>query len=374
MLCYFILQNKMAQHEKCTIYDSKKENLIILGKKIFDGEVVVFPCETVYGIGASLFDETAINTIYKLKNRPHSNPLIVHCLGIHDSQSYLDLNHIELSIFNKLIANFSPGPITYLCKASDNLPNYILKNNSYVGIRIPENKVFRDLLQYSNVPICAPSANITNKTSSTSIDHIKKYFEHKNVSIINDNNYICKYGIESTIVKIDNNILTIMRHGAILESKLEEFVKKFNQISDTKIVLEKEVDKIKCPGQHKLHYAPEKPIFIAKFIDFSNSNLDFPKDLSNLTKKYFEKVLFIDYNSLGIKYKKFCYGYVDLSEKGDINEAMFNLYNVFHQSDKLDCEKIFVYDFSFVKDSKSIWDKILKASENKAIAIPLQLL
>ena len=363
----------MDLNKKCVVYDSSKKNLIILGQKILNGEIVVFPTETVYGIGCNIFNEKTLEQIYKLKKHQSSNSLIIHCLGFHDSKQYIDLNSNETTIFNKLLEKFSPGPITYLCKASNFVPKYLI-NNRYIGIRIPENKVFRDLLHYSNVPICAPSANLSNKTSSTSIEHVYKYFEHQNINILNDNNYECKYGIESTIVKIENNILTIVRQGVILETELEKFVENYNKTESQNIVLKGEFDIKAGSEKHTLHYSPNKPMYIAKFIDFSNSNLDFPKDLSNLTKKYFESVLFIDYNSLGLKYKDYCYGYVDLSKDGDIKEAMFNLYNVLHQSDKLDCEKILVYDFSFIKDSKSIWDKILKATEGQQIAIPTQLL
>ena len=77
---------------------------------------------------------------------------------------------------------------------------------------------------------------------------------------------------------------------------------------------------------------------------------------------------------MAIDYKEKFYGYVDLSQKGDILEAMFNLYNIFHQTDSIDCKKIFIYDFSHIINSESIWDKIIKASENKIISIPRSLL
>jgi L-threonylcarbamoyladenylate synthase len=362
------------REQLCKTYTSTDKNLRLLGEKITNSELVIFPTETVYGIGGNLFSKTAIENIYKIKNRPTTNPLIVHCLGQYDASTLIEINELENKIFSSLINTFSPGPITYLLKSSENIPDYIRNVSDYVAIRFPKNKILRSLIQYSGVPICAPSANISTRTSSTSLEHVYKYFRNTKINIINDNDYVCEHGIESTIIKIENNILTIMRQGAILLKDIEEFIKTYNTKNDSTIILKDTLNKPICPGQYKLHYSPNKPTYILNIIDFNSSELKFPKNLKDITNKYLSETILIDFNSLGFKYRNLFLGYVDLSKSGDMKEAMFNLYNVFHQTDSLNCTKILVYNFSFVKDSGSIWDKIVKASENKILSIPLELL
>lgn len=359
--------------ESCTIYSSTPKDLKLLGNKLNQGELVIVPTETVYGIAGSLFDKNAIENIYRIKKRPITNPLIVHCLGYYDALSLIKLNELENSIFSSLIKKFSPGPITYLVKSSDIIPSYINNNSGYIAIRFPKNKVFRDLIQYAGVPLCAPSANLSNKTSSTCLEHVYKYFEHKPINIINDNNYICEHGIESTIIKIKDNILTVMRSGAILNEDLKTFIESYNKTNKI-IILKDSLNETICPGQFKLHYSPEKPVYILKLIHFNSSQLEFPIDLKKITHKYLESIILIDFNSLGFKYKDKFLGYVDLSKSGDIKEAMFNLYNVFHQTNTIECSRILIYDFSFFKNTESIWDKIVKASEGKILSIPLELM
>ena len=370
----------------CKIYESTDINLKLLGEKITNSELVIFPTETVYGIGGNLYSKTAVEQIYKIKNRPITNPLIVHCLGRYDAETLIEITELENNIFSSLITRFSPGPITYLLKSSKNVPDYIRNISDYVAIRIPKNKIIRSLIQYSGGPICAPSANISTRTSSTSLEHVYKYFGNTKINIINDDNYVCEHGIESTIIKIENNTLTIMRHGAILLKDVEDFIKTYNAKNAVDIILGdplckplseplcKPLSEPQGPGQSKLHYSPNKPTYILNIIDFNSTDLNFPKDLKDITTKYLSDTILIDFNSLGFKYRDLFIGYVDLSKSGDIKEAMFNLYNVFHQTDSLTCSKLLIYNFSFVKDSESIWDKIVKASENKILSIPLELL
>ena len=352
--------------ESCIIYNSTPENLKLLGNKLIQGKLVIVPTETVYGIAGSLFDKNAIENIYKIKKQTSTNPLIVNCLGYYDALSLIKLNEPENRIFSSLIKKFSPGPITYLVKSSNIVPSYINNNNGYIAIRFPKNKVFRDLIQYAGVPLCVGSANLSNKISSTCLEHVYKYFEHKTINIINDNNYICEHGIESTIIKIEDNILTVVRRGAISNEDLNTFIGSYDKPNKT-IILKDSSNKTLCPVQFKLPNSSEKPVYILKLIHFNSSQLEFPIDLKKITHKYLESIVLIDFNSLGFKYKDKFLGYVDLSKSGDIKEAMFNLYNVFHQTDTIECSRILIYDFSFLKNTESIWDKIIKASEGKIL-------
>ena len=136
---------------------------------IKSGGVVAFPTETVYGLGANAFNKDAIEKIYKIKNRPSNNPLILHIANTKGGYCYWDLNSIERTIIEKL-SKFWPGPLTILAKRNKSIP--IICDRENIGIRVPNNKVARELIYNSGVPICAHSANLSGKVSSTTYEHV----------------------------------------------------------------------------------------------------------------------------------------------------------------------------------------------------------
>ena len=365
--------------KKCKILETSDKNLRKAGKNILDGELVIFPTETVYGIGANGLDSKSVEKIYKIKNRPVKNPIILHCLGFEDSIPFLDLTENESIIFKELTNQFWPGPLTIVAKSGDLIPNIVRANGNFVAFRAPSNKIARKLIQYSSVPIAAPSANISGKTSPTCLDHVLKYFDLHEITILNDKNYICKYGIESTVIKIDGFNLTILRKGIITKSEIEIYLMK-NELLDYKVKYNEKHDQteLSSPGMLKSHYCPDKPLYILNIVDYGNLiNIDKYKDnIKNVLDEYLDSSILIDFNSMAYKYKDKFMGYVDLSANGDFKEAIFNLYNVFHQVSKIECKKLFIYNFSHLKNeyNQALWERISKASEGKIIGIPLNLI
>ena len=357
------------EKSNCNIFENTDDNMKFLANKILEGDLVIFPTETVYGIGSNALDENSINKIYKIKNRPLNNPLIVHCLGYYDAKSLINISNEDDIVFKNLTEEFWPGPLTIVLKASEIIPKNVTCNTNYVGIRAPKHNCIRTLIQYAQVPIAAPSANLSGKVSSTCIEHVKKYFESYNINIINDNNYICDIGIESTVIKLENLNLTILREGFICYSDLEMFCNKYKNLN----LLDKpNLEKNISPGQFLSHYCPDKPLYILNLINYPNDYfLNRYEEIKKLTENYLKNSILIDFNSICVKYQNKFLGYVDLSKNGDFKEAMFNLYNVFHQLNNLSCDKIFIYNFSIISNcySKTLWDKINKASENKNIYI-----
>ena len=131
-------------------------------EEINNGNIVLFPTETVYGIGANALDETAVSKIFKAKGRASDNPLIVHISDL----SMLDklVNNIG-EIEQKLISNFWPGPLTIIFDRKNCIPNNVTAGLDTVGIRMPNNEIARKLIEFANTPIAAPSANISGKPS-----------------------------------------------------------------------------------------------------------------------------------------------------------------------------------------------------------------
>ena len=143
---------------------------IDLGAKlILDGEVVVFPTETVYGLGADAFNVDAVKKIYLAKGRPSDNPLIVH---IWDKSQIKDLVSNISETANKLIDAFMPGPITIIMPKAESVPKEVTGGLNTVGIRMPSHKVANAFLKACNKPIAAPSANVSTHISPTTAEDV----------------------------------------------------------------------------------------------------------------------------------------------------------------------------------------------------------
>ena len=131
-----------------------------------EGKLIIFPTETVYGLGAIATDDKAVKKIYIAKGRKSDNPLIVHLSSVSEIEKYA---HIENEIERKLINTFMPGPFTIILKKKDNIPSAVSGGLDTVGIRVPSNKIAHSILSHNNLPIAAPSANISGRPSGTNI-------------------------------------------------------------------------------------------------------------------------------------------------------------------------------------------------------------
>ena len=183
------------------------------------GGIVIFPTETVYGIGANGFDENAIKKVYEVKKRPLSNPisLLVNSIDM--------INEVAKDITEEeynLIKRFFPGPLTIILKKKDIIPDVLTANSDTVGIRMPANEIALKLIEYAGVPIATPSANISGKPSGTDITDIMKDFEGKVDYVIDDGP--SKIGLASTIVKVIDNVPHILRQGSIPENEIKKFI------------------------------------------------------------------------------------------------------------------------------------------------------
>lgn len=179
-------------------------------KIIREGGVVVFPTETVYGIGVNALDEKAVKKLYEIKQRPIEKPISLLVSDINMVRKIAkDITELEY----KLMEKFFPGPLTIILKKKDIIPNIVTANQDTVGIRIPCEEIARKLVEYANVPIAAPSANISGKPSGTNLENIMKEFNRKVDYYIDGGE--SKLGIASTIIKIINGVPHILRQGSI---------------------------------------------------------------------------------------------------------------------------------------------------------------
>ena len=197
------------------------EELKIPAKIIKEGGIVIFPTETVYGIGTNGLDEKAIKRLYEVKQRPLNKPISLLVSNI-EMVEQVAKNILKLEY--KIMQNFFPGPLTIILEKKNIVPNILTANTNTVGIRMPSGEIARKLIEYAGVPIATPSANISGKPSGTNIKDIQKDFERK-VDYFIDNGE-SKLGIPSTIVRVINDEIHILRQGSITMEQIKDICNK----------------------------------------------------------------------------------------------------------------------------------------------------
>lgn len=194
-------------------FDKLKE----ISEIIKNGGIVVFPTETVYGIGTNGLNKEAISRLYEVKQRPTSKPisLLVSSIDMVDMVAR-DITDMEYKLMDK----FFPGPLTIILKKKSNVSDNLTNNTDTVGIRMPDNIIAKKLIEYAKVPIATPSANISGKPSGTDINYIMENFKDKVDYYIDGGQ--SKFGIGSTIVKVENGYPLILREGSISKEQIFE--------------------------------------------------------------------------------------------------------------------------------------------------------
>lgn len=193
---------------------------------IKNGEIVVFPTETVYGIGVNVLNEDAIKRLYNIKKRPEDKPISLLVSSIEMiEQVAKDITPLEYG----LIKEFFPGPLTIILNKKDIVPDIVTAGGNTVGVRMPANEIALKLIEYAGVPIAAPSANISGKPSGTELNTIMKEFE-ENVDYYIDGGK-SRIGLASTIVQVIDGIPYILRQGSISKEQIEEVFKKYRNES-----------------------------------------------------------------------------------------------------------------------------------------------
>ena len=241
----------------------------IAADAIKTGELVAFPTETVYGLGADALNEAACNKIFAAKGRPQDNPLIVHVDSIKMAESVGEIPKEYRQILNETW----PSPITVIIKRKGALPKAVTAGLNTVAVRIPAHPIALALIKEANTPIAAPSANLSGKPSPTEAKTIIEELGEK-VAVIIDGGPTF-FGLESTVIDLDS--FTIIRPGPFTP---EEIAKKFGK-NPKVYVAPKNVQKPISPGLKYRHYAPDKPLFL-----FSGKPIELAKISNGIDKNF----------------------------------------------------------------------------------------
>ncbi len=211
------------------------------------GEVVAIPTETVYGLGGNAFDDAAVKKIFEVKGRPNDNPLIAHVHKEYDLSKIVDY---DPPYAKKLREAFLPGPLTLVYPSTGKVSPYVSCGLNTLAVRVPSHEGAQALLRELDIPIVAPSANLSKHVSPTSATHVYEDFEGK-IPLILDGG-VCSGGIESTVCDVTGEIPVILRPGLVTREQIAEIVGECGEYRPT---FEK-AEKVKSPGVLYKHYSP----------------------------------------------------------------------------------------------------------------------
>ena len=297
------------------------------------GKLVAIPTETVYGLAANALDTTAVAGIFRAKNRPTFDPLIIHTYSLEKAKEYVTKFPAELE---KLAETYWPGPLTLLLPKKNIIPDLVTSGLYNVAIRIPNHPLTLQLLKELKFPLAAPSANPFGYISPTKPEHVNKQLGNE-VDYILDGG-ACEVGIESTIVGMEDGKVCVYRLGGLSIEQIEKTVGKIELKINSS-------DNPTAPGQLKSHYSPIKKLVIG--------NVD------ELLKQY-ENAGVLSFGDRA--YDVYTY---DLSRSADLTEAAANLFAGLRALDESKVEVILTDYLPEIGLGIAINDRLKRAAAEK---------
>ncbi|MEY4880143.1 MAG: hypothetical protein RJB62_1612 [Pseudomonadota bacterium] len=314
-------------HTSTHVLSAGPSALAEAGKLIQEGQLVAFPTETVYGLGANAFEEAAVSQVFGVKLRPRINPLIVHVLDLAAAETLVVFHETA----RRLATAFWPGGLTLVLprRASTPLAYLVSAGLDTVAVRAPSHPVARALLKAAGVPIAAPSANRSGRISPTTAGHVLEELDGR-ISLILDGG-ASGIGVESTVVGFDGERPVLLRKGAVPRDGIERIVGP---------LFSHDGESLLAPGMMKSHYAPQAGLRLgATSVGANEALLAFgPKPLDG------------DFPVL------------NLSTRGDLSEAAANLFSMLRSLDKPGIGGIAVMPIPDIGLGEAINDRLMRAA------------
>ncbi len=309
---------------------------IVKAKALLEqGELVAIPTETVYGLAGNALDSNAVVKIFKVKDRPQFDPLIVHVANLQQAKQLVEFFPEKAE---KLAAKFWPGPLTFLLKKKSLIPDLVTSGMDTVGIRCPDHDLTRSLLHSLSFPLAAPSANPFGYVSPTRPEHVNDQLGNKIQYILDGGE--CRVGIESTIIGFENDCPTVFRLGGLTLEDIENVIGKVDiQLNSS--------SNPKAPGQLKSHYSPRKKVVWGLLPELITR---YPASKIGILA-FREKVAGIDPENQ-----------IVLSSTGNLEEAAQRLFASLRELDKKSKEIILAEALPDIGLGKAINDRLRRAS------------
>jgi len=329
------------------------DELEIAVQLLRQGECVAFPTETVYGLGANALNTKAVQKIFQVKGRPADNPLIVH---IYNKEQVQELVTAYDPIVDQLMERFWPGPLSLILPKSDRVPTVVSGGLDTVAIRMPDHPVALALLEMVDLPIAAPSANLSGKPSPTRAEHVFHDLQGR-IPVIIDGGPT-GWGVESTVLDCTVKPFRILRPGGVTYEQLKEVVPVEVDPSVNHAVV---VDQPRSPGMKYKHYAPNAKVIVVKG-DHASQIIN---QLANSPEYQHLKrgVLAVEEN-LHLYPGMIV---LNLGPKQEQKTIASRLYHLLRQADSIGLDVVFVEGFTDDNVGMAIMNRLRRASGNQII-------
>lgn len=315
---------------------------------IKNGGIVLFPTETVYGLGANGLDSNSVQKVFYAKGRDYQNPV---------NLLVSDMKMVEMVAKNisdleyKLMNTFFPGPFTIVLQKTDIVPSIVTANHDTVGIRMPSGIIARKLVEFSSVPIAAPSANLSGKPSGTILKNIYNDFKDKVDCMIDGGD--SSIGIESTIVKVVDNIPHILRPGSITLEQIEK-------VCGIKPINDYKTNPSDIPSNKFKHYSLNSKSIVV----YSNNNEIMVSKISEIASNYTSPVILCSHSNVN----KYNFKYV-IDIGNNLEEIGKNIFAYLKQVDNISSDIIIIEGVKQEGIGIAIMDRLIKACENNFVEI-----
>lgn len=315
---------------------------------IKNGGIVLFPTETVYGLGANGLDSNSVQKVFYAKGRDYQNPV---------NLLVSDMKMVEMVAKNisdleyKLMNTFFPGPFTIVLQKTDIVPSIVTANHDTVGIRMPSGIIARKLVEFSSVPIAAPSANLSGKPSGTILKNIYNDFKDKVDCMIDGGD--SSIGIESTIVKVVDNIPHILRPGSITLEQIEK-------VCGIKPINDYKTNPSNIPSNKFKHYSLNSKSIVV----YSNNNEIMVSKISEIASNYTSPVILCSHSNVN----KYNFKYV-IDIGNNLEEIGKNIFAYLKQVDNISSDIIIIEGVKQEGIGIAIMDRLIKACENNFVEI-----
>lgn len=318
------------------------------------GGLVAFPTETVYGLGASALNTSAVKNIYSVKGRPMDNPLIAH---VSDRQMVFSVAKSIPKQVDRLIEKFWPGPLTIILPIRDDIDRYFCAGLDSVAVRCPQHPVAHDIIAAAKEPIVAPSANLSGKPSPTCFEHVYDDLFGKVDAIVDGGD--CEIGIESTVVLPNDKGVHILRPGAVTADMLKSAVQ---NVTIDKAILKpvQSGQKVLSPGMLHRHYAPKAKMVLLcgdnqKIYDYINAKIQISGIKAGVLcfeneVKYFSGAVVISYGKMD-----------------DAQSVSHNLFKALRDFDKNEVDVIYAHAPRPCGDTLGVYNRMLRAASFNVI-------
>jgi len=378
--------------KKAKLISTSQTSLSEAGERLRSGHLVSFPTETVYGLGCHAIDPVAVKRVFEAKERPLTDPLIVHvneashALKLWDASSSSSstsssVNNFEEKALKALADAFWPGPLTIVAKASPEIPSIIMAGTGFVACRSPSHPIARSLIEASGIPIAAPSANKFGHVSPTRADHVMDDLGNEDVWIIDPDldsdvkvgekdGIVCDVGVESTVAKVEmesetTGIIAILRHGAVSSQDIHDCLKNANLTStfEVKEKMQSTGENVShvAPGQTIRHYSPNVQSFMVSNERCSKEGIVWSQEEIEVLKT----AVIIDFSGKLSSLKEYSLAYRDLCVDDDSKTAAANVFGFLRWSETITgAERVFFPEI-IVEESNLVKDALVLAVKDR---------